>query len=167
MPIEISYRDGCQNPSDVDSRLRRRCSLSVLKRSEPADGDVREIDRRGVKLGGQNVRVKSVVEVGDLLRALVGQKKQMGPRAQGVANSGYLRQFEGDRLHLGGDVLDMPQHLSHRYAREWEDKGEVGFNPSMQVVMTSADSLDSRAIARRDVEFREDHQHGSGDQTRH
>jgi hypothetical protein len=37
----------------------------------------------------------------------------------------------------------------------------------MQVVMTSADSLDSRAIARRDVEFREDHQHGSGDQTRH
>lgn len=32
MPIEISYRDGCQNPSNVGSRLRRRCSLSVLER---------------------------------------------------------------------------------------------------------------------------------------
>jgi hypothetical protein len=37
----------------------------------------------------------------------------------------------------------------------------------MQGVMTSADSLDLRAVARRDVEFREDHQHGSEDQTRH
>jgi len=167
MPIEISYRHGRQNPFNVDSRLGRRCNLSILERSEPADGDVREIDGRGVKLGGQNARVNSVVEVGDLLRALVGQKEQMGPRARGVAKRGYSRQFEGNGLHLGGDVLDMPQHLSHRYAREREDKGEVGFNSSIQGVMPSADSLDHCAIARRDVEFRDDYQHGSEDRTRH
>jgi hypothetical protein len=55
----------------------------------------------------------------------------------------------------------MPQHLAHRYAREREDEGEVGFNSSMQGVMPSADSLDLCPIASGDLEFGVDDEHGS------